>query len=361
MEILVVAGDGIGPEVVRATLHVLSALQKKFGLSLELPEASCGLRSLEAHGVTVRPEDIERARQADGVILGPMSIRDYPPVAEGGVNVSAHFRTQLDLYANVRPSRVRPGVPAMAPQMDLVMVRENLEDFYADRNMVVGCGEFMPTHDICLAVGKITAQGTRRAARVAYENAQRRPRQRVTIVHKRPVLRAYHGLFVDTALEVARDFPDVETDEMLVDAAAAALIRSPERFDVVLTTNMLGDILSDEAAELAGSLGLAGSLNHGDACAVAQAAHGSAPDIAGKDLANPVAMMESVAMLLEHLGVISDAEGARGLITAACSFRHAVDVVLENPETRTRDLGGTLGTQAFAEAVVNVISHVDLL
>ena len=356
MEILVVAGDGIGPEVVGASLRVLDALQKKFWFSLELPEADCGLRSLAARGVTVCAEDIARARRADGVILGPMSIRDYPPVAEGGVNVSAHFRTQLDLYANVRPSRVRPGVPAAVRQMDLVMVRENLEDFYADRNMFAGCGEFMPTPDMCLAVGKITARGTRRAARVAYEHAQRRARKRVTIVHKRPVLRAYHGLFLDEARKVAKDFPDVETDDLLVDAVAAMLVRSPERFDVVLTTNMLGDILSDEAAELSGSLGLAGSLNHGDECAVAQAAHGSAPDIAGQDIANPVAMMESVTMLLEHLGVTSDAPDARALIAAACSFRHAVDVVLADPATRTRDLGGTLGTQAFAEAVVNMIT-----
>jgi isocitrate/isopropylmalate dehydrogenase len=353
MKILVVPGDGIGPEITRASLTALEALEKKYGLALDLSEAESGLASLRRYGVTVRDEDIERARCSDGVILGPMSVREYPPPEKGGINVPAAYRTRLKLYANVRPAYVRQGVPATARQMDLVMVRENLEDFYVDRNMFAGCGEFMPTEKLCIAVGKISAEGSQKVARVAFDIARRRARKKVTIVHKAPVLKAYHGLFVEEAYRVARDYPDVAVEDLLVDAVAALLVRTPERFDVVLTTNMLGDILSDEAAELAGSLGLAASLNHGDESAVAQAGHGSAPDIAGQDIANPASLMLSVAMLLEHLGAKRADERYR---TAGRALTEAIDSMLASPETRTRDLGGRLGTQAFAQAVAERIA-----
>jgi 3-isopropylmalate dehydrogenase len=343
MKILILPGDGIGPEIVAASVAALGALDARFGLGLELRHDEVGLASLAAHGITVRDEVMAMARAADGVVLGPMSVSDYPPPAEGGINASSRFRTGLELYANIRPSYVRRGVPATAAAMDLVIVRENLEGFYADRNMA----EFMPTKDVALAVGKISAEGARRIAVAAFERARRR-RNQVTVVHKSNALRVFYGFFLEVVTEVARDYPDVAFDEVIVDAMAALLVRSPERFDVVVTTNMFGDILSDEAAELSGGLGLASSLNHGDDHAVAQAAHGSAPDIAGKDLANPTAMLHSVAMLLEHLGAKRQDNAAT---EAAACLVQTVDRMLAEPATRTRDLGGALGTAAFGEAL----------
>ena len=352
LDILIVQGDGIGPEITHATLTVVEALQKKFGLDLRLEHADCGLVSLRKRGVTVRDEDIERAKQADGVVLGPMSVREYPAVEKGGVNVPATFRTRLELYANIRPSYVRPGLKAVAWKMDLVMVRENLEDFYVDRNMYQGIGEFKPTAELAIAMGKITASGSRRVARAACEIARRRPRKKLAIVHKNVVLKMYHSLFLDEAKKVAREFPELEVEDLMVDAVAALLIRTPERFDVILTTNMFGDILSDEAAELSGSLGLAASLNRGDRCAVANAGHGSAPEIAGRDLANPASLMLSTAMLFEHLGATRKDQR---MLDAATAFTRAVDGRLGRAGTRTRDLGGKLGTKAFGEAVARAV------
>lgn len=351
MDILIVPGDGIGPEITRATLTVVEALQKKFSLDLRLDHLDCGLKSLRARGVTVRDEDIERARQADGVVLGPMSQREYPALEKGGINVPATFRTRLELYANIRPSYVRPGLKAVARKMDLVVVRENLEDFYVDRNMYLGIGEFKPTPELVIAMGKITAGGSRRIARVACEIARRR-RKKIAIVHKNPVLKLYHTLFLEEARKVAQEFPELEVEDLMVDAVTALLIRTPERFDVIVTTNMFGDILSDEAAELSGSLGLAASLNRGDRSAVANAGHGSAPDIAGRDIANPASLMLSTAMLFEHLG---QTRNDQRMLDAAAAFTRAVDGRLGGARTRTRDLGGKMGTQAFAKAVARAV------
>jgi isocitrate/isopropylmalate dehydrogenase len=353
VKILVIPGDGIGPEITQASLAAVSALTDRLGLDLTIEQAPCGLESLGKYGTTLRPEDLERARQADGVILGPMSVRDYPAVNDGGVNVSSVLRQELDLYANIRPSYTRPGLPSAVQSMDLVFVRENLEDFYADRNMSSGIGEFMPTPQLAMAVGKITSEGSRRVARAAFELARRRPRKAVTVIHKIPVLKLYYGFFLKEVLAVAEEYPDVHVDDLMVDAAAALLVRTPERFDVVLAPNMFGDILSDEAAELTGSLGLGGSLNHGDRHAMAQAAHGSAPDIAGRDIANPCSMLYSIAMLFEHLG--GKAEDT-GLVRAGLSLRDAIDSQLVEPETRTRDLGGEVGTAAFGEHVAGQLA-----
>lgn len=353
MKILVVPGDGIGPEIISASLTVVDAAARRVGLPLSYEYSDVGKTSLQKHGVTIRDEDLDIARAADGVILGPMSVNEYPPEAEGGRNVPAAFRSGLDLYANIRPSYTRTGLPSTSESMDLVFVRENLEDFYIDRNMFRGRGELMPTEDVAIAIGKITRQGSERIARAAFEVARRRVRRHVTIVHKAPVLRLYNGLFLDTARSVAADYPDVTYDDLMVDAAAAHLVRSPQRFDVVLTTNMFGDILSDLAAELSGSLGLAASLNHGDDHAVAQAGHGSAPDIQGLDVANPGSMLLSVAMLLDHLGTTKAEPRA---IETARLVREAVDAQLGSPETRTRDVGGPLGTKAFAAAAAALVA-----
>jgi len=294
MDILVLTGDGIGPEIVAATLPALAALDQRFGLGLNLEERAIGFAGLAAEGSTLPGGVAEAARAADGVLLGPVDTHAYPPLEDGGVNVSAWFRVNFDLYANIRPSYTRAGVPSVAREMDLVIVRENTEGFYADRNMVAGSGEFMPTDDLALAVGKATRAGCRRIAVAALELARRR-RKTLTCVHKANVLKLYSGLFVNEVEKAALDYPDVELGSVIVDAMAALLVREPARFDVIVTTNMFGDILSDEAAELAGGLGLAASLNAGDDHAVAQAAHGSAPDIAGLDVANPVAFLQSTA------------------------------------------------------------------
>jgi isocitrate/isopropylmalate dehydrogenase len=351
MNILILPGDGIGPEIVAVAERVLVALNDRFSLGLVFERAEIGLASLEKSGSTL-PEDVAaKARAADGVVLGPVSTHIYPSAAEGGINVSAWCRTQLDLYANIRPSAVRAGVPSHVPAMDLVIVRENTEGFYADRNMAWGSGEFMPTEDVALAVGKATRAGCHRIAVAACELAMRRNRH-LTVVHKANVLKKYSGLFLDTAREVAAGYPDLVVDDFIVDAMAALLVREPQNFDVIVTTNMFGDILSDEAAELAGGLGLASSLNAGDVHAVAQAAHGSAPDIAGQDIANPAAILHSTAMLLEHLGAkTSD----NGLAVAAQCLVSGTDAVLADDSTRTRDLGGTGGTKAFGDALIERI------
>ena len=347
--LLVLDGDGIGPEIVGAALMALDALDARFGLEFE--REVVGLAGLAANGITVTDEVLAKARAADGVVLGPASVSDYPPPGEGGRNISAAFRKGLGLYANIRPSYTRAGVPAMARAMDLVIVRENLEGFYADRSMHQGQGEFMPSEDMALVVGKITTEGSTRIARAAFELARRR-RKRVTIVHKDNALRVFYGHFHACVRKVAEDYPDVAVDDVIIDAMAALLIRRPEAYDVVVTTNMFGDILSDEAAELAGGLGLAASLNHGDDHAVAQAGHGSAPDIAGRDVANPTAMMHSVAMLLDRLGARRQ---KNALSEAAAAWTRAIDALLAAEETRTTDLGGTLGTAAFGEAVARRI------
>jgi len=352
MKFLVLPGDGIGPEIVASATAALEALDRRYGLKIDLERHEVGFASLERTGSTLPPDVMALATRVDGVLLGPVSTEDYPPLEKGGINPSAWFRRQLDLYANIRPSYVRPGVPAHAAEMDLVIVRENTEGFYADRNMAVGSGEFMPTPEVALAVGKVTTEGCRRIAVAAFELARRR-RRHVTAVHKANVLKIYSGLFLDQVRQVAADYPDVALDTVIVDAMAALLIREPQRFDVVVTTNMFGDILSDEASEIAGGLGLAGSLNVGDKFAVAQAAHGSAPDIAGQDKANPVAFLQSVAMLLDHLGAKTD---RRDLADAAETLKRETDALLASPATRTPDLGGTCGTKAFTAALVAAIS-----
>ncbi len=347
MKLLVLPGDGIGPQITQATLGVLAAANKKFSLGLKYDLGEIGLAALAAVGTTLPEGVLERAREADGILLGPISHLDYPPPEKGGINVSGVFRVKLDLYANIRPARSRPGIGQVRQPMDLVIVRECTEGFYADRNMHAGSGEFMPTPDIAMSLRKITAHACERIARRAFELARRR-RKRVTAVHKANVLRLSDGLFLDKTREVAAQFPEVKLEEIIVDAMAARLVREPGRFDVVLSTNMYADILSDLAAELSGSLGLAGSIMAGDERCAAQAQHGSAPDLAGQDKANPASLILSAAMLLEWLG---ENKGEAKCAAAARAITEAVDAVLADPARRTADLGGPLGTRAFGEAV----------
>jgi isocitrate/isopropylmalate dehydrogenase len=351
--LVVMEGDGIGPEISAATLDVLRAADRRFGLAFEFSSATIGFPALRQHGTTFPAAALDAAKAADGVILGPVSHNDYPPVAEGGLNPSGEMRKRLDLFANIRPALTRGGFPARCGvPVDLVIVRENTEGFYADRSMFVGSGEFMPTPDLALAVRKITRAGSTRIAETAFALAMRR-RKKITAVHKANVLRVSDGLFLECVRAVAARFPAVEYKEQIIDAMTALLVRDASIFDVVVTTNMYGDILSDLASEIAGSLGTAASLNAGADHAVAQAQHGSAPDLAGKDLANPASLIGSAAMLLAWIG---ERKNAGRLIEAAGAIEAALERTIATPEWRTRDLGGTLGTKAFGDRVAAVLS-----
>lgn len=352
MKILILDGDGIGPEIAGATVSAVNALNHRLNLGLEIERADSGLSSLEKHGVTLTDEVMAKAAGADGVILGPTDSLIYPSPEDGGINLSPWFRKTFDLYANIRPARARPGIPAMAPDIDLVVVRENTEGFYADRAMYQGSGEFLATEDVALAVRKITRAASKRITETACRLAMTR-RRSLTIVHKRNVLKISDGLFTDTAQEVAAGYPELEVEEVIVDAMAALLIRQPAAYDVIVTTNMFGDILSDQCAELSGGLGLGPSINAGADHGIAQAAHGAAPDIAGQNVANPTALMLSTSMLFEWLGERHDRED---LSAAAKRLSDAIDAQLNDPDGRTRDLGGRLGTDAFGESVARRIA-----
>ena len=354
MKFIVLPGDGIGPEIVSASVRVLQAAALRFGLEMQLEEDKVGFASLREYGTTLRDEVLERARRYDGVILGTQSHADYPAPEKGGRNVSAGFRIGLDLYANVRPARTRPFLESnMKPgkTMDLVIMREATEGFYPDRNMTRGWGEVMPSPDMALSTRKITRHCSERIARRSFELAMTR-RKKVTAVHKANSFHMSDGLFLEAVRHVARDFPQVQLEDLLIDASTAHLVREPERFDVICATNFYGDILSDLASELSGSLGLAGSMMASDEHCCAQAQHGSAPTIAGTDIANPVSMILSVAMMVRWVG---DKQKHEDWQKVGDAMTAAVDRVLENPATRTRDIGGSMGCAAFAQAVAEAV------
>ncbi len=335
VRLVVMEGDGIGPEITAATLAVLRQVDRAFRLGLTFTPVSIGLAALRAQGTTLPAAAVEAAKDADGVILGPVSHNEYPPVAEGGVNPSGALRKQLDLFANIRPARTRGGnPPRCGSPVDLVIA-------------------FMPTPDLALAVRKVTRAGSTRIAETAFALASAR-RKKVTAVHKANVLRVSDGFFLECVRAVASRHPAVQYEERIMDAMAALLVRDAGAFDVVVTTNMFGDILSDLAAEISGSLGLAASLNAGTEHAVAQAQHGSAPDIAGQDRANPASLIGSAAMLLAWLG---ERRRDDQLTRAANAIEDALDRAIAAPQWRTRDLGGPLGTKAFGERVAALVGE----
>ena len=351
MKILVLPGDGIGPDITKSTLEVLRIADAALSLGLEFETREIGLATLRTQGTTLPQEVMTRIPEVDGVILGPVSHYEYPSRDKGGINPSGELRVKFELYANIRPCLSREGLSILRRPMDLVIVRENTEGFYSDRNMFAGSGEFMPDPDMAFSIRKISAKASARVARTAFQLARGR-RKKVTAVHKANVVKLSDGLFLREVRTVAAEYPDVELEELIVDATAALLIRTPDRFDVVVTTNMFGDILSDEASELCGSLGLGGSINVGDTICVAQAQHGSAPDIAGKNLANPTSLILSAAMLLDWRG---RRDGNAKLVEAGVLIERAVERVLDNPMTRTPDIGGTLGTDTFTTAVIGAM------
>jgi 3-isopropylmalate dehydrogenase len=352
VRIIIVPGDGIGPELAAATEHVLQEASDRFDLNLELVPELAGLDSLKKYETTVRDELLEIVKDADGLLLGPMATYEMRDEAIGEINPSMYFRKNLDLFGNIRPARTFDGLKAPVGPFDLVVVRENTEGFYADRNMARGSGEILVTDDVCISMRRITRECCSRIARLAFELAETRSRK-VSAVHKANVLKIGDGMFLEECRKVAREFQNVEFSEFIVDAMMAHVVRSPKRFDVIVTTNMFGDILSDLTAELSGSIGLGGSLNAGKQYAMGQAAHGSAPDIAGQDRANPASLILSAAMLLAWHGEIKNKSN---FVSAAQAIQMAVEECVGAGEM-TDDVGGRLGTAAAGRALAGRVAQ----
>ena len=360
VNIIVFEGDGIGPEIMSSTLEIIDLLNTKMEIDIKIEKGIIGFDALKQFGTTFPKNVLSIAKKADGIILGPVDHNAYPPISEGGINPSGALRIGLDLYANIRPAKNYKNVKSLSKSIDLIIVRENTEGFYADRNMAEGNGEFSPVPGVGLALRKITEKASTRIAKTAFEIASSRPRSNpkepvVHSIHKANVMRLTDGIFLDACKNVASQYKDINYKEMLVDACAAHIVRNPSQFDVIVTTNMFGDILSDLATELSGSLGLAGSLNAGDNYAMAQAQHGSAPDIAGKNIANPISLILSTSMLLNWIG---KKQKIKNLILASDLLDKSVTSLLEDEGNLTRDLGGTASTSEITQNLIKIINNL---
>ncbi len=340
-------GDGIGPEIVPVAAAAAEAAMAAEGRTIKWVPLPMGASAIETHGSPIPETTLQALAELDGWLMGPHDSASYPAQYRAALNPSGTVRKRFDLYANIRPARTLRGTAAIADGADLVIVRENTQGLYGDRNMHAGAGEFMPTPDVAIVAGVFTRDASERIARVACELAMQR-RRHLTIIHKANVLRLTTGLFRDVCREVAAEYPGLAVDEHHVDAMTVHLVRHAAAFDVIVAENMMGDILSDLAAELCGSVGIAPSLNAGEALAMAQAAHGSAPDIAGRGIANPAAMILSAAMLLGWMG---RRRGDAAAIAAGRRVEAAVASAIADG-VRTPDLGGTSSTSGFGGAVV---------
>ncbi|HEX9202453.1 MAG TPA: isocitrate/isopropylmalate dehydrogenase family protein [Vicinamibacteria bacterium] len=324
--ITLIPGDGIGPEVMAAAVRVLSATGIGFHWETEIAGAS----AIGEHGTALPPRVLASILKNKVALKGPTET----PVGTGHRSVNVELRKQLDLYANLRPVKTLPGVKSRYEGVDLVVVRENTEDLYSGLEHVVVPG-------VVESIKIITEKASTRIARFAFEHARSHRRKRVSAVHKANIMKLSDGLFLDCCRKVAKDFPEVEYDEIIVDNACMQLVLDPTRFDTLLLENLYGDIVSDLCAGFIGGLGMAPGANIGEAGAIFEAVHGSAPDIAGRNLANPMALVLSSALMLEHLGEHD----------AARRVRAAVYAVLAEGRTLTPDLGGTAGTTEIAEAI----------
>ena len=350
----VLHGDGIGPEIVPASGKILDAVAAAAGMpAIDWQKLPLGRGAIDEYGTAVPEKTLDALGNVDGWLLGPHDSAAYPEPHRSALNPSGTIRKHFGLFANIRPAKSFVGGNAIVEGTDLVIVRENTEGFYADRNTYAGTGEMMPTPDVAIMHGIITRKATERIAHEAFRLARTRDK-RVTIVHKANVLRLTTGLFRDVTREVAEQYPDVTVNDFHIDAAAAHLVRRANKFDVIVTENMFGDILSDLAGEVAGSLGIAPSINSSDTQAMAQAAHGSAPDIAGRNIANPIAMILSSSMLLRWLSAKFDDPA---VLEAADKVDAAVQLVV-GEGTMTPDMGGNATTSGFADAVVEAIARV---
>ncbi len=323
--ICLIAGDGIGQEVIPAARRLLEATEAP----LEFVTAEAGWATFQATGASVPPETLAKVTKADATLAGAFTSPSHR--VEGHQGAIRYMRRTLDLFSNLRPSRSRP-IAGVVPGLDMLMVRENTEGLYVEKERRYG--------DLAIADAVVTRRACERIARVALEQARRR-RKRLAVVHKANVLPMTSGMFLETVMEIAREYTDVETYDVIVDAAAMRLVRDPESFDVLVSTNLFGDILSDLMAGLTGGLGVAPSANVGERYAIFEPVHGSAPDIAGKGIANPTATMLTAAMMLDHLGLRDIAE----------RIDDAVSYVLEHGPV-TGDLGGDADTERFTDAVI---------
>jgi isocitrate dehydrogenase (NAD+) len=348
--VTLIPGDGIGPEVAEATRTVVEAT----GVEIDWVVEVAGQAALDREATTLPERTLEQIRRSRVALKGPITT----PIGEGFRSVNVALRRELDLFAAVRPSRSLPGVPTRYPDVDLVVIRENTEDLYAGIEFEAGRPETAALREELRALGApdirpdagvsvkpISVTGARRIVRFAFEFARTNRRSRITLGHKANIVRFSDGLFLQVALEEARDHPDVAFEEMQIDQLSMRLTHDPERFDVLVLPNLYGDILSDLCAGLVGGLGLAAGANLGWEYAVFEPVHGSAPDIAGRGVANPLAMILSAGMMLRHLGehVAADAVAA------------AVDRVLGAGQVRTRDLGGTASTSEMSAAVAQAL------
>lgn len=318
-------GDGVGPEITDAVTHIL----ERAGAPVEFEEVSAGLESLRANGDPLPASVLDSVRRNGTALKGPLTT----PVGGGFKSVNVRLRQSLDLYANLRPVKNFPTVPSRFRDVDLIIVRENTEDLYSGLEHVVVPG-------VVESLKIITERASTRIARFAFEYARRCGRKRVTAIHKANIMKLSDGLFLDCVRRVATEYPEIRSDERIVDALCMDLVLRPETYDVLLLENLYGDIVSDLAAGLVGGLGIVGSANLGEEFAVFEAVHGSAPDIAGKNLANPTAMLLSAVMMLSHLGATEVATR----IESALQETYAAGI-------RTKDLGGSAGTREFAAAV----------
>jgi isocitrate dehydrogenase (NAD+) len=326
--ITLIPGDGIGPEVTEAVVRILNAS----GVSIEWESHDAGLRAFERTGQTLPVDLIDSVRRNKVALKGPVTT----PIAQGFTSVNVGLRKALDLYSNLRPVWNLPGVDARFQGVDLVIVRENTEDLYAglEHEVVPGVVESLKI---------ITERASTRIAHFAFQHARRNGRKRVTAIHKANIMKLSDGLFLESARRVAREYSDIKYDERIVDAACMQLVMFPEKFDVLLLPNLYGDIVSDLCAGLVGGLGVVGAANLGSEMAVFEAVHGSAPDIAGKNLANPTALLLSAVLMLRH---IDEGVGADRIM-------QALSRVLTGGQVRTHDLGGTASTIEFGDAIAN--------
>jgi len=324
--ITLIPGDGIGPEVVAAAVRVLTAT----GLAFEWETEAAGASAIGSEGSALPARVLDSIRRNKLALKGPTET----PVGTGHRSVNVELRKALDLYASLRPVKTLPGVKSRYDGVDLIVVRENTEDLYSGLEHVVVPG-------VVESLKIITERASSRIARFAFDHARRNGRKRVTAVHKANIMKLSDGLFLDCCRRAAKDYPEVTYDEMIVDNTCMQLVLDPTRFDILLLENLYGDIVSDLCAGFIGGLGMAPGANIGEDAAVFEAVHGSAPDIAGKNLANPMALVLSAAMMLDHLG---EADAARRV-------REAVHAVLREGKKLTRDLGGSAGTTEITEAI----------
>ncbi|MEI6860470.1 MAG: isocitrate dehydrogenase [Shewanella sp.] len=328
--ITVIPGDGIGPSIIDATIKILD----KAGCDFEYEFTDAGLTALEKYGELLPQRTLDMIEKNKITLKGPLTT----PVGEGFTSINVTLRKKFGLYANIRPVVSFQGTQARYENIDIITVRENTEGMYS------GLGQSISEDgSTAEATSIITRKGAEQITIFAYELARKENRQKVTIVHKANIMKSTSGLFLKVAREVSLRYPDITTDEMIVDATCMKLVMNPEIFDVIVTTNLFGDILSDLCAGLVGGLGMAPGANIGKDAAIFEAVHGSAPDIAGKNLANPTSVILASIQMLEYLGMADKAENIRAAVTA---------VIAEGDRT-TRDLGGTHGTTDFTQAVID--------